>query len=123
MTEAASNTDTANMKLVAMENQAFDLVRQGRREDAMSLLSSDKYEEHKRTYSAGMEKITTALKNQVEGAHIVHLRRSLITVASDPLPLRNFLRAHQCRGKSYNCGNEGCEREEGDGKVKLNQKA
>ena len=52
--EAAARTDAANSKLVTMENQAFDLVRQGRADEARALLSSDEYEMQKLIYAEGM---------------------------------------------------------------------
>ena len=46
--EAAARTDAANSKLVTMENQAFDLVRQGRADEAKGILFGDQYETQKR---------------------------------------------------------------------------
>jgi signal transduction histidine kinase len=56
--EAAAQTDAANIKLVTMENQAFDLVRQGRVDEARVLLFSDEYERQKLIYVQGMTKFT-----------------------------------------------------------------
>ncbi len=42
--EYLAQTDTANVKLIAVKNQVFDLVRQGRREAPMSLISDETYE-------------------------------------------------------------------------------
>ncbi|MCP4040792.1 MAG: hypothetical protein GY731_02395, partial [Gammaproteobacteria bacterium] len=52
--EAAAKTDAANIKLVEMENSAFDLVRQGRNGEAKTLLFSEEYEAQKRIYANGM---------------------------------------------------------------------
>ncbi len=79
--EAAANTDAANNKLVAMERRAFDLIRKGDRRDAMVLLSGEEYEEQKRIYSEGMEKINTAIQERVKSALRVQRRRSSFTVA------------------------------------------
>ncbi len=51
---AAILTDAANIKLVAMENEAFKLIREGNRESAFHLLRSQKYEEQKSIYREGM---------------------------------------------------------------------
>ncbi|NQT81656.1 hypothetical protein HQ563_01430, partial [bacterium] len=52
--EMAAATDAANMKLVGMENSAFELIRERRAEEARSLLFSDEYETQKRIYAQGM---------------------------------------------------------------------
>ncbi|MDD5134397.1 MAG: PAS domain S-box protein [Phycisphaerae bacterium] len=50
----AGYTDLANMKLVAMENKAFEFVRQGNHQAALELLESSEYEEQKFNYASGM---------------------------------------------------------------------
>jgi PAS domain S-box-containing protein len=50
----AGYTDAANVKLVAMENKAFKLVRQGNRQAALELLESPEYKEQKVNYASGM---------------------------------------------------------------------
>lgn len=47
--EAAAQIDAANIKLVEMENQAFALLRAGKREAAFALLTSEQYEQQKKT--------------------------------------------------------------------------
>ena len=59
--EAAAQTDAANMKLVTIENQAFDLVRQDRVDEARLLLFSDEYETQKRLYTKGMTEFAAGL--------------------------------------------------------------
>ena len=66
MTQAAAQTDSANIKLVAMENEAFDLVRGGNREAASRLLHSREYEEQKRLYSGGMTQYAAALEEHIK---------------------------------------------------------
>jgi len=61
MSEAISQTDVANIKLVAMENSAFDLVRQGQLQTAAKLLDSPEYKEQKQIYSEGINEIATAI--------------------------------------------------------------
>ncbi len=61
MKEAISRTDMANIKLVAMENRAFDLIRQGELETASKLLHSTEYTKQKQVYSAGINEITNAI--------------------------------------------------------------
>jgi len=59
--DAAARTNAANIRLVAMENQAFELVRQGRRTQAKALLFSDEYDEQKSIYASGMSDLTAGL--------------------------------------------------------------
>ena len=47
MSEAAKQTDNANIKLVEMENKIFDLVKKGERKAATTLILSTKYKEQK----------------------------------------------------------------------------
>lgn len=51
----ASATDQANDALVQMEHQSFDLVLQGKKGDAWTLLTSPEYEHQKQIYAAGMK--------------------------------------------------------------------
>ena len=50
----AAKTDDANQKLVEMENEAFDLVREGNLAEAQILLFSSEYDENKEVYAEGM---------------------------------------------------------------------
>ena len=61
----AVQTDAANIKLIAMENQAFDLVRQGKSDRAVSVLFSPDYETQKQIYAQGIEQITNALGQRI----------------------------------------------------------
>ncbi len=63
--DAAVETDAANMALVEMENRAFDLVRQGRAEEADQILSSDEYESRKEAYVQGMIRFAVARQDDL----------------------------------------------------------
>lgn len=63
---AAERTVAANRNLVAMENRAFELVRQGLRDEAQGLLSSGEYERNKRAYATGMEVLTAAIDERIQ---------------------------------------------------------
>jgi PAS domain S-box-containing protein len=54
-------TEAANVKLVEMENRAFELVRQDRSEEAQSLLFSSEYEAQKQVYADGMRRLENVL--------------------------------------------------------------
>jgi len=64
--ESTGQTDAANDALVALEEQAFDLVRGGRLEEARAILMGEQYATHKVIYAEGMER----LGGQLDGAAI-----------------------------------------------------
>jgi signal transduction histidine kinase len=61
-----SITDVANLKLVEMESQSFDWVRQGKREKAVALLRGPAYAAQKRIYAEGTEKTTIAINQRIQ---------------------------------------------------------
>ncbi len=77
MAQAVQQTDTANMKLVAMENKAFEMVRSGNLKAACDLLYSQEYRQQKRIYSNGISQLTDAMREHMESEtdkyHIVVL--------------------------------------------------
>jgi methyl-accepting chemotaxis protein PixJ len=50
-----AQTDAANNKLIAMEEKAFELVKQGKKEQAFALLLSPEYNANKEVYAQGIE--------------------------------------------------------------------
>jgi len=79
MKEAISRTDTANIKLVALENRAFDLIRQGDRQTASNLLHNTEYTNQKQVYSDGINEISNAICS-LEEARLKKERRIALTV-------------------------------------------
>jgi PAS domain S-box-containing protein len=77
--DAIFRTDTANIKLVAMENRAFDLIRQGNRQAASNLLHSTEYTDQKQAYSDGINEISAAISS-LEEARLKKERRIALTV-------------------------------------------
>ncbi len=63
--QAAAETDAANIKLVEMENRAFDLVRRGRQDEAKAVLFSNEYESQKQVYVKGMDAFAAGLADTV----------------------------------------------------------
>ncbi len=57
----AAEVDGAHAALVATENQAFDLVRAGRAEEAHALLAGDDFEHQKKLYLAGFDNLENCL--------------------------------------------------------------
>jgi hypothetical protein len=81
ISEAVSQTNLANIKLVDMENKSFDFVREGNEEAALEVLYSDAYEEQKRIYSDGMDQLTASMRQNVL-AEIARQRGKALTTVS-----------------------------------------
>jgi methyl-accepting chemotaxis protein PixJ len=64
--EDISKTDESNLKLVDFENRAFDLVRQGKREEALNLLLGTTYDIQKQIYAKGIQTTLVNLKNTTD---------------------------------------------------------
>jgi signal transduction histidine kinase len=64
----ATQTDAANMKLVAMEKQAFTLIHQGKSDKALALLFSQPYKTQKQIYAEGIRQTTTGLDEQIQSS-------------------------------------------------------
>lgn len=62
----AEKTDAANQQLIELESQSFDLVSQGRQQEAFSLLSSSRYATLKQQYKQGVERRNQAIEAQLE---------------------------------------------------------
>ncbi len=87
MTQAVRQTDTANMKLVAMENKAFEMVRSGNLKAACELLSNREYQQQKRIYGNGISQLVAAMQghmgSETHKYHIVLLITvTLLTVCA-----------------------------------------
>ncbi|HUS40278.1 MAG TPA: ATP-binding protein [Pirellulales bacterium] len=63
--DAAAQTDAANVKLVRIENQAFDLVRRGQLKEASALLAGAEYSQQKQIYSDGMQRLAVAIDKTI----------------------------------------------------------
>lgn len=59
----AEKTDAANAGLVALEQKAFLLVREGKKEQALAILQGKNYSEMKSVYAKGMKQFTGFLEN------------------------------------------------------------
>jgi K+-sensing histidine kinase KdpD len=62
----ANTINTANLELVEMENEAFELTRKGNNQAAMALLRSGEYEKHKTIYIQAMQQLSLAAKEHIE---------------------------------------------------------
>ena len=91
--EASAKTDAANVRLVAMENRAFEFVRQGQRPLAAEVLASAEYEQQKQIYAEGMAQILSALQRRGK-MNLSHYRRDAyagVALASAALPIVLFV--------------------------------
>ncbi len=75
----AKKTDIANQKLVQMEYESFDLVKNGQKELAQALLSSKQYKLEKQSYHDGVEKINLAISEQLQDKVIRYRKQLLFT--------------------------------------------
>jgi methyl-accepting chemotaxis protein PixJ len=62
----ASKTDDANNKLVAFENRAFKLVRQGQSQQALKLLLGPEYAAQKTIYAAGNDRVLQRIDGLIQ---------------------------------------------------------
>lgn len=85
--DAASQTDVANIKLVNMEHRSFDLVRAGDRDAAALLLFSSEYDAQKEIYSDGNQRLAQSLKANGEAALATAQRGLVIATLAVGVPL------------------------------------
>jgi signal transduction histidine kinase/ActR/RegA family two-component response regulator len=80
--ESAEKTDIANVKLVAMEKQAFEAVRTGNLDKAIALLDSEAYQREKEIYTAGMQQIKKNIEVQTDELITKQSRQILLLIIS-----------------------------------------
>ena len=78
-TSDAAETEAANQKLVAMEEQSFDLVKNGQAQAALDLLLSTTYLQEKERYSAGVMERQAAIDAQIQGKIESYRRRLMLS--------------------------------------------
>ncbi len=76
----AAQTDAANIKLVELENRAFELVRQDKSKPALALLLGQEYEVQKQIYAQGIQNTLTNLKTEVDTQFQAYSQRLLWSV-------------------------------------------
>ena len=81
LAQSVAQTDKANLKLVAMENEAFDLVRRGNLQAALALLDSQEYTEQKVTYAQEMDRYIRLLSESVKAHVHTQQQRTVVRVA------------------------------------------
>ncbi len=82
----AKETDDANIALVRIERQAFALIHQGLKQEAMALLTNDDYTILKNAYAEGMKKTVKAADGLIESdnleSHHLSIKLLAASVAS-----------------------------------------
>lgn len=61
-----AQTKTANDKLVEYETRSFELLNQGKRQDAFNLLQGEDYQRQKQIYAQGVEKTLARVQAQID---------------------------------------------------------
>jgi two-component system, sensor histidine kinase and response regulator len=77
----SAQTDAANARLVAMENRAFALVREGRAEDARAVLFAPEYEEQKAIYADGLNTMLADVRARTGRSVEQAKRRAFLSTA------------------------------------------
>jgi PAS domain S-box-containing protein len=75
--QQARQTDAANLALVEMEEKSFSLVREGKLEEARSLLFSPEYETQKKIYADGMSILNQELEKVIEKDRIREIQNEV----------------------------------------------
>ena len=83
----SAQTNAANAKLVAMEDQAFALVRDGQAGDARALLSAQAYEEQKELYRRGMAAVLADVRARADSSLRRANKRALLSMAGSAVLL------------------------------------
>ena len=73
-------TNAANQKLITMEMQAFDLVRQSRNDEALILLQSKEYRSQKALYSSGMDNFVQNLDVILDDKNAADIRNAKLSL-------------------------------------------
>lgn len=71
----SSQTDEANIKLIEMEERAFELVRQGKSSEALQLLLGQEYSAQKQIYTQGVEATLANVQKSVEDQLAIYAKQ------------------------------------------------
>ncbi|MFQ5670105.1 MAG: nitrogen regulation protein NR(II) [Acidobacteriota bacterium] len=74
----SAQTSAVHQALVAKEQEAFHLVRQGLLEEAQAVLNSEEYEKQRAIYVRGLENLLTALHESTRAAHPARERNAFL---------------------------------------------
>lgn len=92
--KGTSQTDEANTKLIEMETQAFQLVKQGQSKVALSVLLGSEYKKQKDIYGEGINATLNSIQTAVDGQIATYSRQlsqsALLAALSFPLLLASW---------------------------------
>ena len=80
--QIATQTKTANFRLVEMEDQAFTLVRAGKASEAHAILFSEEYETQKRIYAQGMSLFLSQIASQLDATQRSERNRAVFSAGA-----------------------------------------
>ena len=80
--ETANRVNIANLKLVEMENRAFDLVRAGRKEEGKAILESKEYQIQEQIYHEGLKEIISKSRGHEEAVYSQQRQRVSIVIVA-----------------------------------------
>ena len=89
--EGASAVGTANARLMALEKQAFQAIREGRKRDAAALLCGDEYAGLKTHYKAALRHILVDLHDRAQREMRSNRKRGFLSVAAAVLAFPAFI--------------------------------
>ena len=78
---AITDTDSANAALVALEHRAFGLAREGQLKAAAAVLDSAEYDQFKKAYSGGLNRIIAAFTAQAQ-ERLVREQRVMFSIVA-----------------------------------------
>lgn len=91
MKRAVAKTEEANIKLTSMENRAFDLIHEGKGQEASALLNSREYKDEKDIYRIGMERIAAQINDFVDMRDSEHYFKNCMLVVFVLLAVPTFI--------------------------------
>lgn len=105
LSQAAAQTDTANLKLVRMEKESFRLMNEGKHDSAIAILFSPQYENEKLVYKTGNDQIISFITNLAESSirkfYRSGLLASIISIVFLPVIILVWLSAINRMKKYY----------------------
>ncbi|WP_013322117.1 methyl-accepting chemotaxis protein [Gloeothece verrucosa] len=75
-----ATTDQANQKLIALESQSFDLVREQKQQQALQVLLSAEYDTNKAIYKEGIDGVVNKIQAQVKQKRLEYGQNLLLAL-------------------------------------------
>jgi twitching motility protein PilJ len=91
---SSATVNEANNKLVDLEKRSFELVRQGKKNEASRILFSNEYETQKKIYADGTKATLTAIKNETQREFQSFSQRLIVSLIFTILTLPALIAAY-----------------------------